>query len=170
MFILMYQVLLFVLICGFINLQYIFGKVQVYVVEKQIDLLVFIGVCFYLDMLLFVCQVYIVIDMVKGCVVWFVGIEILSYLDVEQSFDELYVCIQKMIDYLKSFDVVQIDGSEMCQIVLKMCVGLIEFIGQLYLLNFVLFNFFFYVMIVYDILCYSGVEFGKLDYFGGCNE
>ena len=102
----------------------------------------------------------------QGCAARLADVEIPSYPDVEQTFDELHARIQKTIDYLKSFDGAQIDGSEARQIVLKMRVGPIEFTGQSYLLNFVLPNFFFHVTTAYDILRHSGVELGKLDYWG----
>jgi hypothetical protein len=82
----------------------------------------------------------------------------------------LHARVQKTIDYLKSFDAAQIDGSEARQIVLKMRVGPIEYTGQSYLLDFVLPNFFFHVTTAYGILRHNGVELGKLDYLGGRND
>ncbi|CAG2263468.1 MULTISPECIES: DUF1993 domain-containing protein [Burkholderia] len=166
----MYQASLPVLIRGLTNLQHILGKAQAHAAEKQIDPSVFIGARLYPDMLPLVRQVYIATDTAKGCAARLAGAEIPSYPDVEQTFDELHARIQKTIDYLKSFDAAQIDGSEARQIVLKMRVGPIEFTGQSYLLNFVLPNFFFHVTTAYDILRHSGVELGKLDYLGGRNE
>ncbi|KWF27739.1 hypothetical protein WL88_09775 [Burkholderia diffusa] len=166
----MYQASLPVLIRGLTNLQHILGKAQAHAAEKQIDPSVFIGARLYPDMLPLVRQVYIATDTAKGCGARLAGVDIPSYPDVEQTFDELHARIQKTIDYLKGFDAAQIDGSEARQIVLKMRVGPIEFTGQSYLLNFVLPNFFFHVTTAYDILRHSGVELGKLDYLGSRNE
>ena len=42
----------------------------------------------------------------------------------------------------------------------------IHFVGQDYLLNFALPNFFFHLVAAYAILRHNGVEVGKRDYLG----
>ncbi|MGZ2743993.1 DUF1993 domain-containing protein [Burkholderia stagnalis] len=162
----MYQASVPVLIRGLTSLQHILGKAQAHAAEKQIDPSVFIGARLYPDMLPLVRQVTIATDTAKGCAARLAGIEIPSYPDVEQTFDELQARLQKTIDYLKGFEAAQIDGTEDRQIVLKMRVGPLEFTGQSYLLGFVLPNFFFHVTTAYDILRHNGVELGKLDFLG----
>ena len=152
----MYQASVPVLIRGLTNLQHILGKAQAHAAEKQIDPSVFVGARLYPDMLPLVRGLHRDRHG-QGCAARLADVEIPSYPDVEQTFDELHARIQKTIDYLKSFDGAQIDGSEARQIVLKMRVGPIEFTGQSYLLNFVLPNFFFHVTTAYDILRHSGV-------------
>ncbi|RQQ15786.1 DUF1993 domain-containing protein [Burkholderia stagnalis] len=162
----MYQASVPVLIRGLTSLQHILGKAQAHAAEKQIDPSVFIGARLYPDMLPLVRQVYIATDTAKGSAARLAGVEIPSYPDVEQTFDELQARLQKTIDYLKHFDAAQIDGTEDRQIVLKMRTGPLEFTGQSYLLGFVLPNFFFHVTTAYDILRHNGVELGKLDFLG----
>jgi len=162
----MYQASLPVLIRGLTNLQHILGKAQAHAAEKQIDPSVFVGARLYPDMLPLVRQVYIATDTAKGCAARLAGAEIPSYPDVEQTFDELHARIQKTIDYLKSFDAAQIDGSDAREISVPRRTGAITMTGEAYLKHFALPNFFFHVTTTYALLRHNGVELGKMDFLG----
>jgi len=85
---------------------------------------------------------------------------------VEVTFDELQGRLDKVIDYVKSFQASQIDGSEDRAIVLKMRSGELNFTGQEYLFGFALPNMFFHITTTYAILREAGAELGKNDYLG----
>ncbi|MDE1181110.1 DUF1993 family protein [Paraburkholderia sp.] len=163
----MYQASVPALVRGLTALQAILGKAEAHAAEKQVDPSVFTSARLFPDMLPLTRQIYIATDTAKGCAARLAGVEPPKYDDVETTFDELTARLQKTIDYLKSLDAAQIDGSEEREIVLKMRSGPIEFTGASYLLTFVLPNFYFHVTTAYDILRHNGVELGKLDYLGG---
>ncbi|PLZ02976.1 DUF1993 domain-containing protein [Burkholderia sp. WAC0059] len=163
----MYQASVPVLLRGLENLQAIIGKGEAHAAEKQIDPSVLTGFRLFPDMLPFTRQIYIATDTAKGCAARLAGVEAPKFDDVEMTFGELEARVQKTIDYLKTFEPGQIDGSETRSITLKMRSGPLEFTGQSYLLQFVLPNFYFHLTTAYDILRHNGVELGKLDYLGG---
>lgn len=101
MFLLIYQVLILIFLCIFGNFLVILKKVVVYVEVKNIDLCIFIDVWLVLDMFFLVCQVQIVSDVVKGVGVWLVGLEVLSYVDMEIIFDEFQVCIVCIVEFFE---------------------------------------------------------------------
>jgi hypothetical protein len=93
-----------------------------------------------------------------------------SYEDNEASFEELLARIAKTIDYLKSFEPGQIDGSEDREVILKAGASEFKFSGRQYLSLFVLPNVYFHSTTAYNILRHNGVELGKLDYLGNPNQ
>ena len=111
-------------------------------------------------------QVQIATDIVKGCAARLAGIEVPRYEDNEISFSDLQNRIIKTRVFIEGFSASQIDGSEARAITLKFGSKELSFLGQAYLLNFVLPNFFFHLTTVYAILRHSGVEVGKTDYTG----
>ncbi|HEY8097488.1 MAG TPA: DUF1993 domain-containing protein, partial [Methylobacter sp.] len=105
-------------------------------------------------------------DMVKGCAARLAGIEVPRYEDNETTFADLQARIAKTKAFLQSVSASQIDGSEDRQITLKFGSREFGFLGQVYLLDFVLPNFHFHLTTTYAILRHNGVEIGKMDYVG----
>lgn len=118
------------------------------------------------DMHPLVRQVQIATDMVKNGSARLAGIEAPKFADEETTFEELHARIARAIDFMRSLQPAQIDGSEARDIVLNFGATRLEFNGHDYLLDFVLPNLFFHVSIAYAILRQSGVKLGKLDYMG----
>ena len=74
----------------------------------------------------------------------------------------------KTIDYVKSFDPAQIDGSESRPITVPRRTGdPLQFDGETFLKHYALPNFFFHLTTTYALLRQAGVEIGKGDYLGG---
>jgi len=111
-------------------------------------------------------QVQIATDMVKGCAARLAGIEVPSYEDTETTFADLQTRITKTVAFLQSVSASQIDGSEDRNITLKFGSKELSFLGQAYLLDFVLPNFHFHLTTTYAILRHNGVAIGKKDYVG----
>jgi hypothetical protein len=111
-------------------------------------------------------QVQITTDSVKGCAARLAGIEIPSYADTETTFADLYARINKTVEFIKSVAEHQIDGTEEKQIKLSVGKRNLEFTGQVYLLNFVIPNFYFHLVTTYAILRHNGVDVGKMDFLG----
>lgn len=162
----MYQASVPVLIHTLGNLSLILDKGLAHAETKKIDPSVFVNARLAPDMYPLSRRVQIATDMAKGCAARLAGVEVPSYEDNEASFVDLQARIAKTIAFLKSISAEQIDGSEERAITLKLRGREVNFIGQPYLLYFVLPNLYFHVTTAYDILRHNGVELGKMDYIG----
>lgn len=148
------------------NLSAILDKAAAHAEAKKIDPAVFINARLAPDMFPLSRQVQIATDMVKGCAARLAGIEVPRYEDNETSFADLQARIAKTIAFIQSVSASQIDGSEDRQITLKFGSRELSFLGQAYLLDFVLPNFHFHLTTTYAILRHNGMEIGKMDYVG----
>ena len=162
----MYQASIPVFVRMLGNLSAILDKAAAHAEAKKIDPSVFINARLAPDMFPLSRQVQIATDMAKGCAARLAGIEVPSYEDNESTFAELHARIAKTIAFIESVSVSQIDGSEERQITLKFGSHELNFLGQAYLLDFVLPNFHFHLTTTYAILRHNGVEIGKKDYTG----
>jgi len=162
----MYQASVPVFIRTLGSLSVILDKAAAHAEAKKIDPAVFIGARLAPDMFAFARQVQIACDAAKLCVGRLGGIETPRHEDTETTFAELQARIAKCVAFLRTVEAVKIDGSEERRITLKLRGAETEILGQPYLLNFALPNFFFHVTTAYAILRHNGVEIGKLDYLG----
>ncbi|MGZ4992109.1 MAG: DUF1993 domain-containing protein [Methylobacter sp.] len=148
------------------NLSAILDKAAAHAEAKKIDPAVFINARLAPDMFPLSRQIQIATDMVKGCAARLAGIEVPRYEDNETTFAELQARIDKTKAFIQSVNASQIDGSEERQITLKFGSRELSFLGQAYLLDFVLPNFHFHLSMTYAILRHNDVEIGKKDYIG----
>jgi hypothetical protein len=148
------------------NLSAILDKAAAHAEAKKIDPAVFVNARLAPDMFPLSRQVQIATDMVKGCAARLAGIEAPRYEDNETTFAELQARIDKTKAFIQSVNASQIDGSEERPITLKFGSRELSFLGQPYLLDFVLPNFHFHLSMTYAILRHNGVEIGKKDYVG----
>lgn len=163
----MYQISIpsFVRMLG--NLSAILDKAAAHAEARKIDPAIFLNARLAPDMFPLSRQVQIATDMVKGCAARLAGIDVPSYEDNEITFADLQARIAKTVAFIQSISAEQIDGSEERQIVLKFGSRELSFLGQPYLLDFVIPNFHFHLTTTYAILRHNGVEIGKKDYIGG---
>jgi uncharacterized protein len=148
------------------NLSSIFDKAVIYAETKNIDPAILVNARLASDMYPLSRQVQIATDMVKGCAARLAGIDVPSYEDNEATFADLQARIAKTVAFLQSVSAEQINGSEGRTVTLKLRGREIQFLGQPYLLDFVLPNLYFHVTTTYAILRHNGVEIGKMDYLG----
>lgn len=148
------------------NLSAILDKAAAHAEAKKIDPSIFINARLAPDMFPLSRQVQIATDMVKGCAARLAGIEVPRYEDNETTFADLQVRIAKTKEFLQSVSASQVDGSEDRQITLKFGSKELSFLGQAYLLDFVIPNFHFHLTTTYAILRHNGVDIGKKDYTG----
>ncbi|MCK9395716.1 MAG: DUF1993 family protein [Methylobacter sp.] len=148
------------------NLSAILDKAAAHAEAKKIDPAIFVNARLAPDMFPLSRQVQIATDMVKGCAARLAGIEVPRYEDNETTFADLQARIAKTKAFIESVSASQIDDSENRQITLKFGSKELSFLGQAYLLNFVLPNFHFHLTTTYAILRHNGVEIGKKDYTG----
>jgi hypothetical protein len=148
------------------NLSSILDKAAAHAEAKKIDPSIFINSRLAPDMYPLSRQVQIATDMAKGCAARLAGIEVPSYEDNETTFAELQARIAKTVAFMQSVNELQLNGSEERTVTLKLRNNEISFIGQPYLLTFVLPNFYFHITTAYAILRHNGVEIGKMDFIG----
>jgi uncharacterized protein len=148
------------------NLSSILDKAAAHADAKAIDQAIFVNARLAPDMYPLSRQVQIATDMVKGCAARLAGVDVPSYEDNETTLAELQARIAKTVAFLQTVSADQINGSEEKSVTLKLRARDVNFIGQPYLLYFVLPNFYFHMTTAYDILRHNGVELGKMDFVG----
>jgi hypothetical protein len=148
------------------NLAHVLRQGEALASAKNIDVGVLLNTRLIPDMLPLVKQVQIATDMATRGAARLAGTEVVATVDNETSFAELQTRIERALDYLKTFQAAQIDGSETRKIVLPMRTGELNFVGDAFLLHFVLPNLFFHASIAYAILRQAGANIGKNDFLG----
>ncbi|WP_441288889.1 DUF1993 domain-containing protein [Sorangium sp. KYC3313] len=162
----MYQASVPVLVRMLGNLSAILTKAAAYAEAKKIEPRVLLDARLAPDMLSFTRQVQIATDIAKGCGARLAAADLPKYEDNEASFQELQARITKTVAFLNSLRPEQIDGSEDRDITVPTRDQPLQFKGLVFLLNFVLPNFYFHVTTAYAILRHNGLEIGKLDFLG----
>jgi hypothetical protein len=142
-------------------------KAQAHAETRSIEPAAFLQSRLYPDMFPLVRQVQIACDFAKGVSARLAGVEVPSYEDTEQTFDELQARIAKTLAFIEGLDASGFDGSETREIVLRPGTPKERRLGgQAYLLNYGLPQFFFHATTAYALLRHGGVEIGKKDYMG----
>lgn len=148
------------------NLKTLLKKGEDYAVVKKFEPSVLLNARLYPDMFALTRQVQIACDVAKGACCRLSGSDIPTFEDKETTFADLYARIDKTLALIATFSPAQIDGQEERDITITPGGKEMKFKGQAYLVNWVMPNFYFHVMITYAILRSNGVEVGKMDYLG----
>lgn len=148
------------------NLRAILEKGLAYAETRKFDPNVLAGSRLFPDMLPFSRQIQIASDAAKGAAARLAGIDPPKFEDTETTLPELIARIDKTIDFLKSVQPAQIDGSEEREITVKTPRAEFNFTGAIFLRHWAIPNFFFHVTTAYNLLRHAGVEIGKADYLG----
>lgn len=162
----MYQLSIPVFIHNLENLSNIINKASEHAKNKTIDESIFINARLSPDMFAFSRQVQIACDTVNTGIARLAEVEIPSHPDTETTFLQLQERISNTISFLQSIKPEQIDNKEDLKISYIQRKKERNFIGQPYLLNYVLPNLYFHITTAYAILRHNGVEIGKRDYLG----
>jgi hypothetical protein len=144
----------------------VLSKAEANAVERKIDPAVFLAARLAPDMHPLPNQIQLASDQVKGSVSRLTGREVPRFEDNEVTFDDLHARIAKTRDYVKTFSEADFDGSAERQITMKLGSRELSFVGQQYLYNFVLPNFYFHVTTAYNILRHNGVPLTKANFMG----
>lgn len=149
------------------SLDALLSKAETHVKEKKIDPTAILQARLFPDMFPFTRQVQIASDNAKGIAARLAGVEVPSYPDTEQSFEELHVRLAKTLAFLDTIKPEQVDGSEERHIVVyKGTPYEMQFNGHTYLVNYGLPNFLFHVTTAYGLLRHNGIDVGKKDFIG----
>ena len=149
------------------NLSNLLKKGEEFAKAKNIDGSVLINARLAPDMFPLAKQVKIACDQVKNGMARLAGVELPAFDDNETTFAQLQERIAKTITFAKSITPAQLDGSETKEIRFSIKEWKFEFVGEQYLLTWIIPNFYFHVTTAYNILRHNGVEIGKADYLGG---
>lgn len=143
-------------------------KAEDHATEKKIDPNALLGARLFPDMFPLVRQVQIAADFAKGISSRLAGAEVPSWPDnADAGFAELQELIAKVLAHMDSFSPDQFDNAESREIVLRAGTPKEKkLVGNTYLLNYGLPQFFFHVTTAYALLRHNGVELGKRDYMG----
>ncbi|WP_457419893.1 DUF1993 domain-containing protein [Roseateles sp. P5_E7] len=121
----------------------------------------------YPDMFALAKQVQIAADFARGISARLAGVEPPTQEGQEKSFADLDVLLAQTVSFLDGLSASQFEGSESKEIVLRPGTPKEKrLIGQAYLANYGLPQFFFHVTTAYAILRHNGVAIGKRDYMG----
>lgn len=163
----MYQASVPIFVRQFAALTAIIDKAQAFAKDGGLDEAGFVDARLAPDMRNFAAQVQIATDGAKGGIARLAGVEVPAFADTETTFDELKERIAKTVAFIEGVPAASVDGSEDKAIEFAIGDYEMKFVGQPYLLHFVLPNFFFHVTTAYGILRHKGVPIGKIDFLGG---
>ncbi len=141
-------------------------KADAYCVAKKIDPAVLVQSRLYPDMFPFARQVLIACDFAKGASARLSGKDVPSWPDNEVTIADLRARIAKTLDFVRTVQASDIDGSETRDISMKVAGQQMEFKGLPYLTQFVLPNLYFHAATAYAILRHNGLDIGKRDFMG----
>ena len=149
------------------NLSNILKKAEEFASAKKLDSKALVEGQLASDMFPLTKQVQIACDQVKNGMARIAGVEPPKFEDDEATLADLQERIAKTIAFANSLKPAQIDGTEAKEIKFSIKEWNFEFVGEQYLLTWIIPNFYFHVTTAYDILRHKGVEIGKSDYLGG---
>lgn len=144
----------------------ILAKAAAHCETRKIDPAVLLGSRLFPDMFAFARQVQIAADFAKGGCARLADVPPPVFEDTEASFAELQDRLDRTSAFIRTLTPAQIDGTEDREIRIKVAGRPMQFLGQPYLLHFVLPNLHFHATAAYDILRHNGVEIGKRDFIG----
>ena len=152
---------------GLTALSGVLDKAAAFAAAKKIDAAVLPQWRLAPDMFSLSRQVQIACDQAKNGSARLAGVEPPRFEDNETTIDQLKARIAKTIDFVKSVDAKQIDGSGDREITFPLGpTNKGHMKGDDYLVHFVLPNFYFHLTAAYAILRQCGVEVGKRDFLG----
>lgn len=149
------------------SLSAILTKAEAYATEKKFEPRVLLEARLFPDMFPLIRQVQVATDFAKSVSARLADIEVPTYDDNEQTFADLQARISKTLSFIENLTPEQFEGSETREIVLRPGTPKEKkLIGQTYLINYGLPQFFFHVTTAYTILRHNGLEIGKGDFMG----
>lgn len=162
----MYDASIPVLIRGLGIMSNYLDKVASYAAEKNIHPSVLLQSRLAPDMFPLAGQVQRASDNAKGGAARLAAISSPNFSDTETTVEELKERLAKTVAFLETITPEQMEGSESrtTEIRFRSINGVMR--GDVYLLTFLLPNFFFHVSTAHDILRHNGLNIGKRDYVG----
>lgn len=149
------------------NLSAILKKAEDHCIEKKINEKILLSSRLFPDMFDCTRQIQIACDQVKNGLARIAGVEPPKYDDHETTFSEIQQRIANTINFLKALKPEQIDSGASKEIKFSIKEWNFEFVGDQYLITWIIPNFYFHITTAYNILRHNGLNIGKTDYLGG---
>ena len=149
------------------NLEAILKKAQQHSETTKVDEKVFLQARLFPNMFDLTKQVQIACDQAKNGLARLAGLEAPKFEVQEASFNEVLELIAKTITFIDSISTEQLNGADAKEIKFNIGEWKFEFVGNQYLLTWIIPNFYFHITTAYNLLRHNGVEIGKADYLGG---
>jgi hypothetical protein len=147
------------------NLEAWIAKTLQFAADRKFDANVLLSARLFPDQFPLVRQIQSACDSAKGNAGRLVGKELPSHPDDEATFEALVARIQKVREYLQTFQRADFADSATRKISLGWMQGK-HVLGADYLSEFAVPNFHFHLVTSYSILRHNGVPLGKFDYIG----
>jgi uncharacterized protein len=160
----MYDATLPVLVRGLGVLNEYLERAAAFAADNKIDPQVLVNARLAPDMLPLSGQVQRASDTSKGAIPRLTDLQAPSFADNEVTLEDLKKRVADTVAYLQTVTPAHLEGAENRKIELKFLNAVMT--GDLFVLQFLLPNFFFHVTTVHDILRHNGVKVGKRDYLG----
>ncbi len=111
-------------------------------------------------------QIQLATDFAKGSAGRLAGVEVPTWEDTENTCEELHARLKKAMAFLATLQPEQFAGAATRAIEIKTPVGVFNFTGSTFVLQWAVPNFYFHVTTAYNVLRHNGVPIGKLDFLG----
>ena len=145
----------------------VLAKADAHAAAKKIDPVVFLQARLFPDMFALLQQVQVACDFAVSVSARLAGVELPVFDGKESSFADLQARIANVVAFIEALPPSQFEGSAAREIVLRPGTPKERrLLGQAYLSNYGLPQFFFHVTTAYAIFRHNGVEVGKKDYMG----
>jgi len=149
-----------------LNLSAILTTAEEHAAAKGIDDKVLVEARLFPDMFPLAKQIQIACDQVKFGLARLASVEAPKFDDTESTLVQLKERISKTIAFMDSIKPEQVDGTEAKEIKFSIREWSFEFVGEQYVLTWIIPNFYFHITTAYSILRHNGIELGKTDYLG----
>ena len=145
----------------------VLAKAEAHAEAKKIEPSVLLQARLFPDMFALLQQVQVACDFAVTVSARLAGVEVPTFGGTDSSFADLQARIAKVIVFIDGLPPAQFEGSAAREIVLRPGTPKERrLLGQAYLSNYGLPQFFFHVSTAYAILRHNGVEVSKKDYMG----
>ncbi|MCX5540839.1 DUF1993 domain-containing protein [Paraburkholderia sp. CNPSo 3076] len=142
-------------------------KAERFAIAKKFDVAVLLSTRLAPDMGGLLYQIQSACDYLKGGAAWLSGQQPPQHEDNEQTLDEARARIRKTIDFAESVAVDRYADAASRIVKVSWVPG--KLTGENYLLQIVIPNIYFHVVMAYAILRANGVDLKKLDFIGPVN-
>ena len=153
-----------VLIRGLGILEEYLDRAAAFAADNKIDPKVLVNARLAPDMLPLAGQIQRASDTSNGAIPRLTALQAPSFADTETTLEELKKRIADTVAFLETVTPENLQGAEQRKVELKNLNSVLT--GDVFVLQFLLPNFFFHVATAHDILRHNGVKLGKRDYLG----
>jgi hypothetical protein len=161
----MYDATIPVLIRGLGILDEYLDRAAAFATDNKIDPKVLVNARLAPDMLPLAGQVQRASDTSKGAIPRLTDLPAPSFEDTEATLEDLKKRIAATVAFLKTVTPEHLQGAQQRKVELKFLNNAVM-TGDVFVMQFLLPNFYFHVATAHDILRHNGVKVGKRDYLG----